>query len=455
MGMSGARVAILVAVLVSVFLGTAREAGAAPGRVVSELAAPNAAGARSIAFDGDFLYYTDGNGLVLHGIAPTGASAWSVPIVGAVGVQALAHDQTRGSFWAVDASGINVFRLGKDGIATPEFTIIPALDLPGSCKSLLGCSTKVSIAYDATSDSLWYLPEGSPRVYRFDAAGHPVGYFDLDLATNGLGPECAPTAASGIAAGRDHVYLVGGSCSKAFQYEKGELAAATKLATYSSSWTQAGDIECDDVTYGTTVGWLHDASTGRLVAIELPQGTCVRGGGVNVPGPDEEWFNGGGSISGTFLPGQGGQVPDVAVHTGFVSRCTPNADPTRFTVTWQVDPDGPDGAASPETHRAHVSREGVTEAECTDSEEAGSGAPAVKNNQNNGSGTGRYSGSQCSQRTCAAKITWTLIDHGEPAEVEPRDVIKVDVFVAGRELAVLGASCGCIQIQAHGPKVSG
>ena len=196
-------------------------ASAATGTVLADLTPPGSTGGVSVAFDGQYLYYTDLGGAVLHRMAPNATPGTDIPILGGVRINALTYDATHDVFWGVDATGLNVYRIEKDGWVGLEFTIIPALDLPGSCNVLSGCSSTVSgLAYDASTDSLWYLPQGSQRVYHFNTAGQPIGYFDTNAGSGTVVPDCATNNVTGIAAGANVLYLTAGSCSRGFQYAK-------------------------------------------------------------------------------------------------------------------------------------------------------------------------------------------------------------------------------------------
>jgi hypothetical protein len=270
------------------FQGTST-AEAATGNVLASITLPASAGGVNVAFDGQYLYYTGLGGSVLHRVAPNGVPATDVPLLGGVAINGITYDATHDVFWGVDATGLNVYRIEKDGWVGLQFTLIPVLDLPGSCNNFTGCSTTVSgLAYDATTDSLWYVPQGSQRVYHFNTAGQPMGYFDpVNI------PECATNGVTGIAAGASVLYLTAAGCSRGFQYSKSDTGTATKLSSFSVTSTSSAGASCDNKTFvNKTAMWVRDASTGSVRAIEVAGASCILGGGVALPSAG--WFSGAG-----------------------------------------------------------------------------------------------------------------------------------------------------------------
>ncbi len=286
---------VLAVVTFALFGFQAPAASAATGTVLADLTPPGLPGGVSVAFDGQYLYYTDLGGAVLHRMTPYGTPGTDIPILGGVAINAITYDATHDVFWGVDATGLNVYRIEKDGWAGLEFTIIPALDLPGSCNLLSGCSSTVSgLAYDASNDSLWYLPQGSQRVYHFNAAGMLLGYFDTNAGAGTVVPDCATNNVTGIAAGASVLYLTAGSCTRAFQYAKSDTGAGTKLSSFSVGGVQSAGAACDSVTFpSTTALWLRDAGNNHLRAIQIQSGSCVLGGGLP-PVTSAGWMSGAG-----------------------------------------------------------------------------------------------------------------------------------------------------------------
>jgi hypothetical protein len=398
----GPRRAVALTLATVVALVLAAPAVAASGDVLADLAPPGAAGGTSVAFDGQHLYYTDRAGVVLHRVGTDGSEAAQTPIVGAPGIGALAYDATRDAFWGVDVTGLNVYLVQKNGIALPHFTIVPALDLPGACNSLLGCSARVSIAYDGIDDTLWYVPQGSSRVYHFDTVGHPLGFFDPSLA-----PQCPLGTVSGVAAGRTGLYLSAGTCVTLFRYDKN----GARLTAFDAAGSRVADVECDSDTFAGHAAWAR-ADDGHLRAVALPPNTCVTGGGVSL-NPNEHWFTGGGTSPGTeTVNGETGGFEAVAVHHGFVLHCDVTNDPNRLQMTWTSD-------VNRAHHRFHMTT-AVASACSPENEEIPLPHTIA------GEGTGRFDGNPpCPVapdgtiqlpppgRVCA-DVEWRLTDNGEP-----------------------------------------
>src|SRR5437667_9532358 len=103
-------------------------ASAATGTVLADLTPPGLPGGVSVAFDGQYLYYTDLGGAVLHRMAPNGMPGTDIPILGGVAINAITYDATRNMFWGVDATGLNVYEIQKSRLTALQFTLIPLLD---------------------------------------------------------------------------------------------------------------------------------------------------------------------------------------------------------------------------------------------------------------------------------------------------------------------------------------
>ena len=307
------------------FSGTP-DAAAATGNVLADITPPAPIGGRSVAFDGHELYYTDLGGSILHRSSASGFPDTDIPLLGGVAINAITYDATHDVFWGVDATGLDVYRIERDGWVGLQFTLVPALDLPGTCNSLAGCSTTVSgLAYDATDDSLWYVPQGSSRVYHFNTAGQPVGYFDTTTF-----PECATNGATGIAAGAGVLYLTAGSCTQAFQYTK----AGAKSSSFSVGGVQSAGASCDDVTFaGKTAMWVRDAGSGHLRAIEIPSGSCVLGGGLALD-KSAGWMSGAGE-AGVFDAVTNTELFPVQHAFHVLCAQTAGGPPNNLVVNWK------------------------------------------------------------------------------------------------------------------------
>jgi hypothetical protein len=311
------------------FQGTS-SAEAATGNVLASITLPASAGGVNVAFDGKYLYYTGVGGTVLHRVAPNGVPATDVPLLGGVAINGITYDATHDVFWGVDATGLNVYRIEKDGWVGLQFTLIPILDLPGSCNNFTGCSTTVSgLAYDATTDSLWYVPQGSQRVYHLNTAGQPLGYFDpVNL------PECATNAITGIAAGANVLYLTAAGCSRGFQYSKSDTGTATKMSSFNVSSSQSAGASCDNTTFlNTTAMWVRDTANGSVRAIEVASASCVLGGGVAL-NKSAGWFSGAGE-AGVFDPFTGAVLFPVQHAFHILCAVTNGGPPNNMVINWK------------------------------------------------------------------------------------------------------------------------
>ena len=435
-------------------------AAAAPGDRVADLLLPDAPKGVSVAFDGKYLYYTELNGLTLNRIGTDGVTGRdSVAIVGAPGINALTYDATKDKFWAVDATGLTFYLVDKSGAATLQFAITPVTHLPGLCGNTLGCSPVVDgLAYDSITDTLWYSPKGSQRVYHFSTVGDYLGYVDANLA-----PECTAFGTAGVAAGRNQLYVTSSGCARTFEYTKNNaLGTAARTADFLSFTGKAADAECDSTTFATHVLWVRDAEDGHVRAFELPAGMCYGGGGV--PMPNQTRMTGGGETEQELPqppPPSGGSENAREIHHGFTIHCFEVANatadpmqpawelpaPNNAQFTWKTDlePAGnPDGKY--ETHRAHLVQ--VVNSKCY----KGAGDPEQRVNTIEWEGFFRVDGKPCAVSleganfvgtgTCGyGKFKWR--DGGEPGS-QPgpdwTDLLTVDQ-VDPKGLIVSGCDC--------------
>jgi hypothetical protein len=457
MGSRAVRLAVITAALVLLGFGQAELAGAAVGDVRADIAA-GAPGGVSVAFDGQNLYYTDRNGVVLKSVTPAGSARPSVPIVGAAGLNALTYDVTHDFFWAVDSTGLGVYQVTRDGFASMQFVLVPALDLPGLCDVALGCSAVVSgLAYDATNDSLWYAPQGSQRIYHFTTAGQPIGYFDTNETSGSLFPDCTTNGVSGIAAGANSLYIAAGDCASAFRYTKSDTQTAVKLTTFKAP-AGSGDVECDDVTFAATVVWVRSVSDGHLRAVEVAPGTCAFGGGVKL------------NLSAGWMSGAGlaFTLEGIRVQHAFHLLCDPSdrsSQPNNLVANWK-DLDG--------NHFSfHLNSVDPTTVMCifddpvTKPPDPPSCDPVQMDqcfNTITGRGTGRLTGRSPTGQIIAgvagpndlADVSFRFTDHGEPNRKEGFATQSPDEFDWGT-LEILDAegrgvlACGCdkANYQAH------
>src|SRR6266550_96680 len=114
-------IAVLALVALQLTYGRAQPALAAAGDLIADVdASPLAAFGVSVAFDGQYLYYTNFNDQTMHRIdvPPPGASVATgqvaFPIVGAgAGINSFSWDATRQMFWGAGGDGLSIYLLSK------------------------------------------------------------------------------------------------------------------------------------------------------------------------------------------------------------------------------------------------------------------------------------------------------------------------------------------------------
>jgi len=286
-------------------LAGAWPAAAAAGGLVADVATPEGAVPEiGVTFDGQYLYYAERNGGILHRIdvppacgTPCATSVATghidIPVTSALnplgigGVNALSYDSRRGLFWAVGGDGLSIYQISKTGVATLAFAIDPVLGRPGACKTTVCWSALVDgLTYDAADDTIWYKPDASNRIYHYlshgDVAGSailaPTPYVDTDVAPNDLASQCGFNYPSWVVAGGVDLFVGADKCQYYFEFTK----TGTKVGwtAYNTRGTPDGDAECDNLSYAVSVFWARDVNDGHIRAFEQPAaGACVYGGG--------------------------------------------------------------------------------------------------------------------------------------------------------------------------------
>ncbi|MGI0041899.1 MAG: hypothetical protein ACRD94_08045 [Nitrosopumilaceae archaeon] len=228
-----------------------------------------------IGFDGTTLYWLDFIGDTLHRCDTAGSPLADIPISGCTAT-VISWDSTRGMFWGASSTSISLID-SATGNCTPQFTIT---DTPGNCDNGFGCSSLIDgIAYDGTSDTVWWSPDGSQRAYQYDTAdGSLVSFFDVNDPPDDQIAECGFNYQSGLAAGSTDVMWVGANgCTEIFKFTK----TGTKLTSINLGLGRTEDLECDSVTFpGVDAIWTKDAFDTELTAFEVADGTCTLGGGI-------------------------------------------------------------------------------------------------------------------------------------------------------------------------------
>jgi hypothetical protein len=397
--------------LVVLLLGHSRPLEASAGDLIADVnASPNAVFGVSVAFDGQYLYFTNYNDTLLHRIdvPPPGMSTATghiaFPIIGAPsGINTISWDNTRQMFWAAGGDGQSIYLISKPTTATPtamamlQFTVGPA-QRPGNCDNGgFGCLLLIDgLNYDGTDDTIWYSPDASQRVYHYlsfgdglgfaQAAPPAPGYFDVNDPPNDMAPVCGFNYSSGVAVGGSDLFLGADGCKHYFEYTK----TGTLVANFPYDFTRAEDFECDNISYSVSVIWARDAYDGHLRAFEQPAANaCIFGGGIVLP--PKARMTGGGDVPAT--------VPAAStVHHGFVLHCDSTVTPNRLEVNWL------DSANN--LHHFHLQTE--SSASCTDDPTITPNPPNASFDTHSGKGTGVLDG------TSGANADWKLKDAGEP-----------------------------------------
>jgi hypothetical protein len=298
------RLLACLTVTLATLLTGGNPASAAAGDPVADVVTPEGAVfAVGLAFDGQYLYYTERNGAVLHRIdvppacgSPCVASPATghidIPIVapfsplGINGINAMSYDRGRGIFWAVGGDGLSIYQLTRTGIATLAFSIDPVLGRPGACKTTVCWSTLVDgLAYDASDDTIWYKSDASNRTYHYLTHGDllgkailaPTPYVDTDVPPNDLASQCGFNYPSWVVVGGGDLYFGADRCQYYFEYTK--TGNIVSWAAYNFRGTPDADAECDNVSYAVAVFWARDYTDGHIRAFQQPTaGACSYGG---------------------------------------------------------------------------------------------------------------------------------------------------------------------------------
>lgn len=421
-------IAVIALVALQLTYGRAQPAAAAAGDIIADVdATPTATFGVSVAFDGQYLYYTNFNDIVMHRIdvpppgtsVATGQMAFS--IVGApTGINSFSWDATRQMFWGVGGDGLSIYLLTKPttlmptSVATLQFTIDPVNDLPGNCDNASAFGTSICLAlvdglnYDGTDDTIWYSPDASQRVYHYETfadgfgtavlAAPAPGYMDVNDPPNDMAPQCGTfypggppfNYSSGVAVGGSDLFLGADGCAFYFRYSK----TGTKLGFFPYTFERAEDMECDNISYSVSVIWARDAYDGHLRAFEQPQANaCIFGGGIILPAKAR--MTGGGDAP-TTVP------TNSTAHHGFTLHCDATVTPDRLEINWKD--------ATGNTHRFHLLTE--TDAACSDDPLISPNPPNASFDTHSGKGTGRYDG------TIGATVDWKFKDAGEPGTLD-------------------------------------
>jgi len=281
------------AVLVTALsLAAGQRASASPGDLIAEALTPEGstvlwarAISPSVGFDGSHLFYVEYAGSVLHrlDVPPAGSSTAATglvdtPITGAAsGVMSIAYDRARDVFWAVGGDGVSIYTLTKAGVATLIFRVNAATERPGFEAKMY--PAEIKLAYDAADDTLWYSPDASVRIFHYlvtpsalgSAVLAPTPYIDVDMNA-----ECGYSQSSGVAVGGADLFVSISGCPLYFAFTK----TGAKVGSYPMNLAAAGDLECDDASYGVSVVWVKDEFGARIQAYEQPSANACGIGGA-------------------------------------------------------------------------------------------------------------------------------------------------------------------------------
>jgi uncharacterized repeat protein (TIGR01451 family) len=209
-----------------------------------------------IAFDGTNLLVSCYNDSTVTAVSPVNGSQVAIHhIFGASSLGALAWDNGRGLLWGCSAfNTVGTINLITD-VFTPAFVAAGCFD---------------GLAYDGSDDSIWASGDAAPTTEHYTIAG-------VLLSSHAWGAGLGGCGNSGIAVGGPLLYLADNGCSKIYTSPKDFSSAPAFFATFPR---RLEDMECDNVDFPATGAmWSKDAYDNILNAWEIPEGSCIFGGG--------------------------------------------------------------------------------------------------------------------------------------------------------------------------------
>lgn len=212
-----------------------------------------------VAFDGTNLLLSCYSDNTVTAVSPADGSQIAVHhIVGAGALGALAWDNGRHVLWACS----NFSTIGTIDLTTDVF--VPLFNTNGCFDGT---------AYDSSDDSVWTSPDATNHITHYTSTGVNVGEFFPSL----------PCGNSGIAVGGSLLYLATNGCSSIYTSAKDFSSPPDFFASFPA---RLEDMECDNITFASqnkAAIWSIDAYDNVLNAWEIPNGSCLFGGGG--PGP--------------------------------------------------------------------------------------------------------------------------------------------------------------------------
>jgi uncharacterized repeat protein (TIGR01451 family) len=208
-----------------------------------------------IAFDGTNLLVSCYNDSTVTAVSPVDGSQVAIhTIFGASSLGALAWDNGRGLLWACS----NFDQIGTINLITDVFTPV----FTGGCFD--------GLAYDGSDDSIWASNDAAPTTEHYTIGG-------ALLSSHAWGGSLGGCGNSGIAVGGPLLYLANDGCSQIYTSPKDFSSAPAFFATFPR---RLEDMECDNIDFpGFGAMWSKDAYDNILNAWEIPDGSCIFGGG--------------------------------------------------------------------------------------------------------------------------------------------------------------------------------
>ena len=210
-----------------------------------------------LAFDGTNLLLSCWYDSKIVAVSPVDGHQVAVNnISGASGFGAIAWDSGRGVLWACQNAGSFV---GTIDMTTNTFT--PLFNTSGCTDGL---------AYDGSDDTIWSSADAAPTTEHYSITGTLLSSHPWGGGLGGYGN-------SGIAVGGPLLYLANNGGSQIYTSPKDFSSAPTLFASFPA---RLEDMECDNISFpGKGAMWSKDAYDNVLNAWEIPDGSCIFGGG--------------------------------------------------------------------------------------------------------------------------------------------------------------------------------
>jgi len=245
-----------------------------PGDLVKTIDVPvpsNSGIGIGVAFDGQYLYYSNYGETKLYKIDTDGNLIDTIEITGLPGgssIGAMAYDSTRDKIWAGLLSGCGIYLIDPaTGVA--QYVFSPACDTWNFCDGL---------AWDPTDDTLWYSDDVSDTIYHYATDG------TLIESQSGMTSKLGGYGSSGITlgwpvSGVSHVYVGNDGGSEIYDLDKSDFSVIGVFAAVDAAVgfnVRVEDMECDSASFPDMhVIWVKDAYNDKIYAFEVEYGTCA------------------------------------------------------------------------------------------------------------------------------------------------------------------------------------